>query len=415
MHALSSFSSGRRNPVILFCALLISCLGCLISQPVFAQAQPAPPTGRSYITPFPPNDRYQALVIGDGLAQGLASGLTDAFKQDGAVRFAEQTSYSFSLYRPGNFDWGAELDKMLQANPAQLVIVMSGVNDGRSIRTNEGLFKAGTPGWREAYGRTVEKIIKKLKSLNVPVYWTGMPVMARAANNETMEAINEVLREKTYLNGVRFVDTWSGFADQFGGYSAYGPDLTGQSKRLRENDGIYFTAAGNRKLAHYVEVVLRRDLAAARTERNIPLAGDENEQKRLAPRETDVAAKPSESGEDLADEVRADLPDTGPAPEANESGAPTIRASAPPENAPISNTAPGSGGEMIAGEISSGVTALASISPANDLSQRLNQSRIPAADRLYNKVLVQGEYLPPKAGRADDYAWPAAQSPNSKQ
>ncbi len=412
MHASSSFSSGRRVLVAVFCVLLVACVSGLSAYPAFAQAQP--PIGRSYVTPFPPNERYQALVIGDGLAQGLASGLTEAFKQDGAIHVAEQTSYSFSLYRPGNFDWGAELDRILQTTPAQLVIFMSGVNDGRPIRTNDGAFKAGSPGWREAYGRTVEKIIKKLKSLNVPVYWTGMPVMGGAANNETMEAINEVLREKTYLNGVRFVDTWSGFADQFGGYSAYGPDLTGQSKRLRENDGIYFTAAGNRKLAHYVEVVLRRDLAAARTERNIPLAGDENEQKRLTPHETDVASRDADNANNLANDVKADLPDNGSAPEQRQEGALAARASLPAEVSPISATAPGSGGEMITGEIASGVTALASISPASDLNQRVNQSRIPAADRLYNKVLVQGEYLPPKAGRADDYAWPSAQSPNSK-
>lgn len=413
MHARSSVWRTKRMALTLFYGCAVTYSSVLATSNATAQTQPY--AGRSYITPFPPNERYQALVIGDGLAQGLATGLTDAFKQDGAIRIVEQTNYSFSLYRSGNFDWGAELEKTLQANPAQIVIMMSGVNDGRPIRTNDGSFKAGTPGWREAYGRTVEKIIKKLKSLNAPVYWVGMPVMSGGANNETMEAINEVLREKTYLNGVRFVDTWSGFADQFGGYSAYGPDLSGQSKRLRENDGVYFTAAGNRKLAHYLEVVLRRDLAAARTERNIPLAGDENEQKRVSPQETDVAKKDADGGGDLADEVRADIPDGNGAAAPGNSVAPSSRAPLSPEINPANATAPGSGGEMIAGEIGSGVTALASISPANDLSQRQNQSRVPAADRLYNKVLVQGEYLPPKSGRADDYAWPQGQSAERKQ
>ena len=60
----------------------------------------------------------------------------------------------------------------------------------------------------------------------------------------------------TYISGVKFVDTWSGFTDQLGAFSAYGPDLTGQSKRLREPDGISFTARGNRKLANFVEIIL---------------------------------------------------------------------------------------------------------------------------------------------------------------
>ncbi|MDX2263729.1 MAG: GDSL-type esterase/lipase family protein [Hyphomicrobiales bacterium] len=363
------------------------------------------PGGRSYVTPFPPNERYQAVVVGDGLAQGLASGLTEAFKADGAVRVAESTSYSFSIARSG-FDWSAEIDRILAAQPAQIAVVMSGVNDARPIRTNEGSFRPGTPEWKEAYGRIVEKIIKKFKSSNVALYWVGLPVMGGSANNEAMEALNDVLREKTYLNGVRFVDTWSGFADQFGGYSAFGPDLTGQNKRLRENDGIYFTAVGNRKLAHYIEVVLRRDLAAARAERNIPLAGDETEQRRVAPRETDLAVNESGEPGSLATEIRDAMPGSGAAASAP-------RPAYDPAPAPLSPSA-GLGGELIAGEIISGVTALASISPANDLSQKASLARVPVADRIYTKVLVKGEYLPPKAGRADDYAWPKA-SPDAEK
>lgn len=378
----------------------VTLMGFLLA-PALAWAQTQQPGGRSYITPFPPNDRYQALVIGDGLAQGLASGLTEAFKQDGSLKIADQTSYSFTVHRPGNFDWNAEIDRIMQANPAQIVVIMAGTNDGRTIRTNEGAMRVGTPGWREAYGRTVEKILKKFKALNISVYWVGLPVMSSPNTNEAMEAINEVLREKTYLNGLRFIDTWSGFADQFGNYSSSGPDLTGQTRRLREGDGVYFTAAGNRKLAHYVEVVLRRDLTAARAERNVPLAGDESEQRRLVPRESDMADAPG--GSDLANNVKT----ANAGRSDQETTAPETYAARPAtvETVQIGAAQSSFGGEMIAGDTGSGVTALASISPATDLGQR-GQGRAQSGERLYNKVLVKGEYLPPKPGRADNYAWP---------
>ena len=60
-----------------------------------------------------------------------------------------------------------------------------------------------------------------------------------------------------------------------------GPDMTGQVKRLRADDGMHFTMRGYLKLAHFVEKELRRDLNLAKIERNIPLAGNEEEQAKV--------------------------------------------------------------------------------------------------------------------------------------
>ena len=42
----------------------------------------------------------------------------------------------------------------------------------------------------------------------------------------------------------------------------YGPDVEGQNRRLRTPDGIYFTQAGARKLAHFLERELQRWMTA---------------------------------------------------------------------------------------------------------------------------------------------------------
>jgi len=46
--------------------------------------------------------------------------------------------------------------------------------------------------------------------------------------------------------------------DEAGRYSNYGPDYEGQVRRLRLNDGVFFTKAGAIKLARYVEQELSR-------------------------------------------------------------------------------------------------------------------------------------------------------------
>ena len=62
--------------------------------------------------------------------------------------------------------------------------------------------------------------------------------------------------------------------------------------------------------------------------------------------------------------------------------------------------------ENIAGDLPGGLTALASISAVNDPSVASSKPTLPLAQRPYYRVLIKGEQLKPKAGRADDFTWP---------
>ena len=54
---------------------------------------------------------------------------------------------------------------------------------------------------------------------------------------------------------------WDGFVDKSGRFTLQGPDFEGQIRRLRAGDGVHFTKAGARKLAHYLEREIRRACA----------------------------------------------------------------------------------------------------------------------------------------------------------
>jgi uncharacterized protein len=62
--------------------------------------------------------------------------------------------------------------------------------------------------------------------------------------------------------------------------------------------------------------------------------------------------------------------------------------------------------ENISSDLPGGLTALASISSVNDPSVASSKPRLPLTQRPYYKVLIKGEQLKPKAGRADDFTWP---------
>jgi hypothetical protein len=356
---------------------------------------------QSYINPFPQTEKYQLYVMGDFLAAGLVSALPEALEESSTVEIKQETRNNSGLARPDRYNWSSRIDSLLSDGPMHIAVITLGANDMRRIRTSSGFEDFGTEAWAKAYRIRIDSLIEKLTAEKVAVYWMGLPIVADEETRAGYEQINDIIRERAYLGGVKYIDTWNGFADQFGNYSAFGPSVAGVTKRLRDNNGIGFTAEGNRKLAEFAASVIERDLDAARRERSIPLAGDEQQQAKISElsQDTDAGGQPQdgESGE-RAPGIPG--PITAPADQAEQADdtrdgngrAVSFSDYSPP-------------GEQLAIDIGNDLTALATISPANTLSARGARQQLPLSERLYYRVLVQGEKLEAPQGRVDNYAW----------
>jgi len=422
---LSCPARRRLADVAVGLAILLACLLAWLA-PAVAQ-QGTTPVQRSYINPFPNGDRYRVVVLGDSLGDGLWSGLYRAFEDDATLEFMQRAKPSTGFARTDAYDWNAELADLLKNETYQIAVIMFGGNDAQAIRSGKDWLKVGSEGWDEIYGQRVEAFIKKLRAENVAVYWVGLPIMRSPGQSSDAEAMNELFREKAFINGAKFIDTWNGFSDEAGRYSAYGPDMTGQVKRLRADDGVHFTMRGYLKLAHFVEKELRRDLNLAKIERNIPLAGNEDEQAKVMGR--DVVPGRSEPAQPVMptpdrDDAATETSDAPAAPEqAQGEQAPQLQESSVGDVSvvrpaidqtlqaaqgltPQGSAAATPEAEMITSELSNGLTAVATISAVTDLSLASSRPRLPLSQRPYYKVLIKGEQLEPKAGRADDFAWP---------
>ena len=62
--------------------------------------------------------------------------------------------------------------------------------------------------------------------------------------------------------------------------------------------------------------------------------------------------------------------------------------------------------EVITSQLPGGFTSMATISAVTDLTLASSRPQLPLKQRPYYRVLIQGEQLEPKSGRADDFAWP---------
>jgi hypothetical protein len=397
--------------------------------------------GSSYITPFPAGDIYRMQVYGDAFAEGLLGGLVDSFTGDLRVQLQKRRRAIAGVTR---FEFNDEV-KVEEASrdTVHVAVVMIGYNERYHIRTSpRDRIEFGSEAWREEYGRRVDRFARALKKRGIAVYWVGLPIMRRPELNDTAQLINEVVRERAYLNGVKYIDIAAHFADELGNYTPYGPDVAGKQRLVRDVDGVLFTWAGFRKLAHFVEREIKRDLTVARSERSIPLAGSDAEQKRIAalrPRPPDKDGKgapsPAKDSRGKADAGKGG-PRTSAAGPAGEkqaaSGSPkadngrivlkTVAASGREETVTLelprpeipaavlqlitrkeTGERPSPMGDALADDIGGGIVVLSSVTP---LGTGPGGPRKALPGQPYYQVWFKGERLPPRPGRSDDMTWP---------
>jgi hypothetical protein len=256
---------------------------------------------------------------------GKPSNEKSAAKPDGATKMT---------------DWELSPDDAADNSDAPPVIVPE-----KSARSPNGLYEFREERWVELYKKKIEEMIGVLKSKGVPVLWVGLPVVYGPKATADTLFLDSLYRDAAGNAGITYVDVWDGFVDDAGRFVQKGPDFEGQIRQLRSSDGVYFTKAGARKLAHYVEREITRLLAA----RSAPIT----------------------------------LPTEPATPDAN---------AVPGQPAP----------RPLAGPI----LPLVASSVGTDQLLGGPGTRPAVVDALAARTLLKGEVLTPPPGRADDFAWP---------
>jgi hypothetical protein len=198
------------------------------------------------------------LVVGDFLANGLGSGLEDAFSASPGVTLQTRGTIASGLVRPDYYDWPAKLPQMLDSLKPAAVVVMIGANDRQQMVAPGLNEKFGTDTWLLAYEERVQAFAKLVTARHIPLLWMGLPPFASDDATADILRMNQIYKSQAESVGGEFVDLWDGFTDEDGRFLITGSDINGQQVRLRTADGVNMTAAGRRKMAFYAEKPLRR-------------------------------------------------------------------------------------------------------------------------------------------------------------
>jgi hypothetical protein len=226
------------------------------------ERRPAAPIPREVVAVEKAENAKRVLVLGDFMAGALSKGLTEAYTENPNIMVIDGTNGSSGLVRADLYDWPGQIPALMEAHKPDALLMIVGANDRQSIATEAGAQALGSDGWRAAYAARVATLADALKATGKPVLWGGLAPVRPSAMSRDYSALNDIVREQLEAKGLRFVETWNGFADEEGRFVASGPDVGGQNVQLRDSDGLNFTRAGQRKLAFFVEQELTGLLGA---------------------------------------------------------------------------------------------------------------------------------------------------------
>jgi hypothetical protein len=317
---------------------------------------------------------HHIVVMGDSLGNLLAGGLDDALNNRPDIAVIHKAKPDSGLVRTDFYDWPKAVTELLAGDQKISVgVMLLGLNDRQAIREGETVHDPLSPRWLELYRARIDTIANAFAARRIPLIWVGAPPVQNQRLSADFVTFNELYRQQVERAGGQYVDLWGAFVDTENRYAAMGPDVSGQTMRLRLGDGIHFTAAGARKAAHFVDILIRR-LIEAQPQGNVialPVSPDTG-----APVSPELQAGGVEA---LIDRMVAGLP--------------TISLPAALQAKPLAGPILPLTGHASAGE----QALLASIADA--------RGRGDAAAQL-DRIFAEGIVPEPRPGRLDDYRWP---------
>jgi hypothetical protein len=217
-------------------------------------------------SPLNPLDPLRLWIGGDSLAGSLGPSLGELTAKTGVVQPVFLSKVSSGLGSPDFFDWpkrgGEELFKL---NPEVAVFII-GANDFSVVEEDPA-------GWRPEYEQLVEQMMTLLIGEGRTVFWIGAPVFGDDRSEEILE-VNQVFQEVAARHTeVVYVDAYAMFSTPDGEYTPFLPDGTGETIRVRADDGVHFTPEGGDFLARNVFAFL--DSQCSMTNQAVPGAEKE--------------------------------------------------------------------------------------------------------------------------------------------
>jgi hypothetical protein len=230
-----------------------------------ATPPPAPPPPPAKVA-FTPQNKLRLWVAGDSLvitpgwAVVRAGGASPVIEPVGGV----DGRVSTGLERPDVFNWFTHIAEQVKALKPKAVVLGFGGNDDHGYLTGlpEGVTidDFGGPAWTAEYSRRVGGLMDTVIRAGSVVVWIGLPITSSESQSQRFDVLNAIYSAEARKRPkkVAFVDTYTMFASDTGGYAEYLEDTAGRLQKVRAGDGVHFDRAGGDIIAREVLRQLNR-------------------------------------------------------------------------------------------------------------------------------------------------------------
>ena len=195
-----------------------------------------------------------SLVITPGYAIVRAAGSSPAMEPVGTVDGRVATG----LTRPDVFNWFDEIRRQVKELDPKVVVLAFGGNDDKAYMTGlpdgTSVGDFGSWAWRKEYGRRVGGVMDAINRAGAFAIWIGLPQTSSQDQTARFDVVNAVAEKQARKRPGRaaYVDTYTMFAGDDGGFAQYLPDGSGRLQKVRADDGVHFERAGGDMIARIV-------------------------------------------------------------------------------------------------------------------------------------------------------------------
>lgn len=210
-------------------------------------------------------------VGGDSITQTFGTSMQQVAQSTGVMIPTLDYRVSTGLARPDYFNWPEHLLKDVLPNDPQVMVIMFGANDGQGMTGTDGtVYTRGTPEWLDEYRRRVAATMDLLKDPNNGrlVVWVGPPAMKPGSGVHEMDQLNYIYwSEAKGRPWIQYFDSWPFFSDANLQYVSEAPFADGQSRGLRQKDGVHMSTIGGNRISWAVlgRIGTYVDLSAGKT------------------------------------------------------------------------------------------------------------------------------------------------------
>ena len=178
------------------------------------------------------------------------------------------------LTRPDVFNWFTHLSAEVKTLRPKVVVLNFGANDDHNYMTGlpqgTSIGSFASPEWTAEYRRRVAGVMDTVNRAGAVVVWIGLPITRSESQTQRFDTINAIVQKEAKARPGKaiFIDTYTMFAGDDGGFAEYLQNAKGDTVKVRAGDGVHFDTAGGdliaREVLKQLNQPLRPDELAAR-------------------------------------------------------------------------------------------------------------------------------------------------------